>query len=96
MSRVSSKPMPRNSYQFKHMFTNVAVAAGVLGSFLSFFLVFFASQSYSRFNAQYASSGSSCGRIFDICSMAQARPALLRCWANLQAPSPSRMSHSAC
>ena len=28
MFRVSSKPRPRNSYQYEHMFTNVAAAAG--------------------------------------------------------------------
>jgi hypothetical protein len=45
---------------------------GVLGGFLSFFLVFFASQSYSRFMEQYKCSMSCEGRIFDVCSVAQA------------------------
>eukprot|EP01048_Picozoa_sp_COSAG05_P012294 COSAG05_NODE_1219_length_5481_cov_29.388889_6_plen_118_part_00 len=44
----------------------------VLGGFLSFFLVFFASQSYNRFEAMYRCSMSCEGRIFDTCSMAQA------------------------
>jgi hypothetical protein len=44
----------------------------ILGSFLSFFLVFFASQSYNRFERQYACSMSCEGRIFDVCSVAQA------------------------
>ena len=45
---------------------------GVLGSFLSFFLVFFASQSYGRFNKQFQQSLACKGRIQDICSIAQA------------------------
>lgn len=42
----------------------------VLGGFLSFFLVFFASQNYTRFYNQYARSMACEGRIFDVATLA--------------------------
>jgi hypothetical protein len=44
---------------------------GVLGTFLSFFLVFFVNNSNTRFNAQYGLSMAAKGRILDIASIAR-------------------------
>ena len=58
----------------------------IIGSFLSFFLVFYAGQAYTRFNSQYFTSMSCEGRIFDICSMAYSsldRSAAIRLWRHI-------------
>jgi Bestrophin, RFP-TM, chloride channel len=45
---------------------------GIIGGFLSFFLVFFVIQSNTRFNLMYEKSMSCEGRIFDVATMAKA------------------------
>eukprot|EP01049_Picozoa_sp_SAG25_P020948 SAG25_NODE_7504_length_476_cov_48.265252_1_plen_104_part_10 len=45
---------------------------GSLGKVLFFFLVFFAGQSYYRFQTMYSFSMKCKGRILDVCSMAKA------------------------
>ena len=55
----------------------------VIGGFLSFFLVFYASQAYNRFHEQYDISMSACGRIYDVACLAHAemtKPAAKRLW----------------
>jgi hypothetical protein len=44
----------------------------IIGGFLSFFLLFFVSQAYSRFNSLYSLSMSMEGRIFDIATLSRA------------------------
>jgi hypothetical protein len=79
----------RSLYLLKYRLPTFPVTVvTVIGSFLSFFLVFFASQSYSRFSVQYANSNAIMGHIVNICLLAQASlPAAhrLRIWRLLNA-----------
>ena len=61
-------------------------APHIIGGFLSFFLVFYASQAYRRFNAMYNNSMACLGRIFDVCTLAKVnmeRAAALRIWRHV-------------
>jgi hypothetical protein len=44
----------------------------IIGAFHSLFLVFFASQSYSRFGQQYSAAMAAESRLYDICGLAAA------------------------
>lgn len=49
-----------------------SVDIGVIGAFLSFFLVFFVNQSYNRYETFYGFSMSCEGRTFDVASICRA------------------------
>mmetsp|Transcript_11508 Transcript_11508/g.31031 ORF Transcript_11508/g.31031 Transcript_11508/m.31031 type:complete len:401 (+) Transcript_11508:189-1391(+) len=50
--------------------TLASADVGLIGGFLSFFLIFFVGQSYNRFHKQYSYSMSCEGRIFDVATTA--------------------------